>query len=355
MIDTRTRVRFERITTVLSAWMVFGVYLDGWGHHHGAAESFLTPWHFLLYSGYAVLGATMWGYWLRRRRQGLTPAVPPGYKLAMIGAAVFFAGGVADGVWHNIFGIEHKVEAFVSPPHMTLFISGVLMVLGPVYSTRYRVQTMSTWREAWPAVFSIAFAVGLTQFATENDNALLLPAPAGEQLPYAGPLGPHGFLPFEIGVGWGLSAVMVQSVMIAAFLVVLVSRMRPPFGSVTVIMLIGVGHSLIIHNAFWLLLAVTAAGLVGDLLTAAVFAGRRPLWMLTGAVTASLTTGWLIVNAVQNGLVWSTHLITGAVCTAGVAGVGIGVIAASRAYHRRPSSVPSDEVTPAVRALAPTS
>ncbi len=35
-----------------SAWLVGGVYLDGWAHHHGKVDdTFLTAWHAVLYSG----------------------------------------------------------------------------------------------------------------------------------------------------------------------------------------------------------------------------------------------------------------------------------------------------------------
>lgn len=326
-----SETRFDRIITLLSAWMVGGVFLDGWGHHHGATESFFTPWHFALYSGYMMLAAALFGVALLRHRQGIRPSIPPGYRLATAGAAAFFIGGVADGFWHQIFGIEHQVEAFISPPHMTLFLSGVLTVLGPFSARLRRPLTPATWRDTWPAVMGLAFAAGLAQFATEHANGLLLPAAAGTDLPYAGPLGPNGQLQANIGVAWGLSAIIVQSVMIACVLILLVSRLRPPTGAVTVILLVSVGHSLMIHNAFWQLLPVVAAGVAGDWLAPAVAAGRRPLWLLTGAVPGVLTATWMINLGIQFGIVWSVHLVSGAVLTAAVAGLAIGAVSTVRA------------------------
>ncbi len=320
--------RFDRLVSVLSGWMVGGVFLDGWGHHHGATESFFTPWHFALYSGYAALAAVIVGFTLLRRRQGITPAIPPGYRMSFWGAVLFFAGGTIDGFWHSIFGIEHKVEAFISPPHMLLFVSGVMTVLGPISALKVRPIAAPRWSNSWPAVLAVAYAVGLMQFATEHANALLIPAMTGEDLAYAGPLGPHGHLPYDMGVGWGLSAIMVQSAMIAGALVLLISRLRrPPMGSVTVVLLVGVGHSLIIHNALWQLLAVLAAGVVGDLLVPVIAAGRRPLSVLTAAVPAALTATWVAELMVQYTLHWTVHLLTGAVLTALVSGLLVGAVA----------------------------
>jgi hypothetical protein len=326
MSTTRSLARFDVWTTVFSGWMTVGVFLDGWGHHHGATEDFLTPWHFFLYSGYVLLAATLFGYPIRRRRRGIRPAIPPGYKPAVWGAAIFAFGGFADGVWHTLFGIEHKVEAFVSPPHMTLFASGVIMVSGPLCALRYRARVTRTWPSLLPAVLSVAFAVGLIQFATENDNALLLPAPGGEQLIWAGPLGPKGVLPFEIGVGYGLAAVVVQTLLIAGTVIVLRGRMRPPFGALTLSLLIGVGHSVVIHNMSALLIVIAVAGLVGDTLLSTSLAGRVGSWVAPTVVPAVTFAGWLVAIAARDGLVWSTHLVTGAVATAAVTGAMVALI-----------------------------
>jgi hypothetical protein len=252
---------------------------------------------------------------------------------------VFLIGGFADGVWHQVFGIEHKVEAFISPPHVTLFVSGTMLALGPFAAWRYRGEAVATWRTAWPAVLSLAGGIGLIQFATENDNALLLPAPGGEHLVWAGPLGPHGYLPLDIGVGWGMATVVVQSLLVAGAVIVLTSRMRPPFGAITLILLVGIGHSLVIHNAFWLLLTVAAAGLVGDVLVHANAAKRLPSWALPAAVPATMTAGWMITIAVSHGVVWSIHLATGAIVVAAITGAAVSLIASARA-NATPTTTP---------------
>lgn len=321
--------RFDRIATLLGFWMVFGVFTDGWGHHHGATESFFTPWHFLLYSGYFAAAVAVVGLSLRRRRQGIRPAIPAGYAVSVAGAAVFFVGGFSDGVWHSVFGIEHKVEAFISPPHMTLFISGTALVLGPFAAWSLRGITTATWRNSWPALLALAGAVGLIQFATENDNALLLPTPGGDRLIWAGPLGPHGEVPFEIGVGWGLSAIVVQSLLVSGAVIVLANKMLPPFGAMAFVLLVGVGHSIVIHNINVLLIPVAVAGLVGDVVVRLVARGRVPAWVLPAAVPGTLFAGWVTTIAVIHHLVWSVHLVSGCVVMAAVTGVAVHLVTGS--------------------------
>ena len=51
----RTTPRQDAITLALGAWLVLGVFADGWAHFSvPSLESFFTPWHGALYSGLAV-------------------------------------------------------------------------------------------------------------------------------------------------------------------------------------------------------------------------------------------------------------------------------------------------------------
>jgi hypothetical protein len=59
---------------------------------------------------------------------------PAGYKLGAVGAALFFVGGLADMVWHTVFGIEVGLETGMSPSHMALDAGGVLLLTSPLRS-----------------------------------------------------------------------------------------------------------------------------------------------------------------------------------------------------------------------------
>ena len=45
---------FDLIVSLLSLWIIAGLYLDGSAHHHipDLIETFFTPWHAVLYSGF---------------------------------------------------------------------------------------------------------------------------------------------------------------------------------------------------------------------------------------------------------------------------------------------------------------
>jgi hypothetical protein len=46
------------ITILLGAWLIGGIFIDGFAHNSGVVESFFTPWHAVLYSCYLV--TAMW-------------------------------------------------------------------------------------------------------------------------------------------------------------------------------------------------------------------------------------------------------------------------------------------------------
>src|SRR5205085_4177724 len=100
--------RFDGLVAILSGVFAGGLYLDGWAHVHGHVDqSFFTPWHAALYSGFLVVAAVIGGTALAGMRRGLPlrESVPAGYELSLLGAGIFLVGGVADMAWHIVFGI----------------------------------------------------------------------------------------------------------------------------------------------------------------------------------------------------------------------------------------------------------
>src|SRR5215510_16042270 len=107
-------LRFELIFTLLSSWFVTGIFLDGWAHHHVATlETFFTPWHGVLYSGFLALSLFLSVTLIYYHRQGYSwsQAMPAGYELSLWGAIIFGLSGGADLIWHTLFGIEVNIEA----------------------------------------------------------------------------------------------------------------------------------------------------------------------------------------------------------------------------------------------------
>ena len=52
--DNHLTARDQAIGVALGMWMIVGLFLDGWAHDNNRPETFFTPWHGVLYSGFAV-------------------------------------------------------------------------------------------------------------------------------------------------------------------------------------------------------------------------------------------------------------------------------------------------------------
>src|SRR5437667_7272347 len=52
--------RFDWIMVVVSVWWLGGLFIDGWAHSNiPQLETFFTPWHAVLYSGYLAVAITL--------------------------------------------------------------------------------------------------------------------------------------------------------------------------------------------------------------------------------------------------------------------------------------------------------
>ena len=116
----------DRVFVVLSGWLMTGVFSDAWAHISHLPDSFWTPWHGVLYSGLLACGAFL--FVMRYQRHGV---LAEGYDLSLIGFGLGAVGGVADAIWHTVFGIEFDIDAAVSPSHLVIAGAILLVVTGP--------------------------------------------------------------------------------------------------------------------------------------------------------------------------------------------------------------------------------
>src|SRR2546427_5675790 len=111
-----------------------GAYLDAWAHRHLARlETFFTPWHAILYSGIFAILIFLGTRALRNQARGyrLDQALPAGYNLSLIRAALFGMAGGIDLIWPLRFGIEVNLAPLISPPHLLLMLAGPPVVARP--------------------------------------------------------------------------------------------------------------------------------------------------------------------------------------------------------------------------------
>ena len=146
---------------VFGTWMIIGLFLDGWAHQANKPETFFSPWHMLLYSGFVA--AVAWFGWDGRRRGDATAA--PGDRWLTAGLVLFVTGAVGDGIWHEIFGIEVDLEALLSPTHLLLFIGGFLMVTLPLrLALADESERAPVWRDWWPQAVTLTLATSVVGF-----------------------------------------------------------------------------------------------------------------------------------------------------------------------------------------------
>jgi hypothetical protein len=161
--DKRMSWAEDLLTLVLTAWLIGGLFLDGWAHNtRPQLESFFTPWHAVFYSGFAAIALWIcWSVWRRKH-------VPVGYGPALVGVVIFLLSGIGDMSWHLAFGIERDIAALLSPTHLGLFTGAFLIVTAPFRSQaadrvigRGRRPSLG---ELLPAVGSVALAGCLCAF-----------------------------------------------------------------------------------------------------------------------------------------------------------------------------------------------
>jgi len=136
-------------------WFLVGTWIDASAHSYlnGELESFFTPWHAVLYSGYAFsVLSTMY----------IKNSIKD-YKIdiGVLGAVIFGIGGGLDLLWHTFLGIEQGVEPLVSPSHLMLFL-GAFLMLAYVFASRPNQDYLDT-----PAVITIGAAFSLITFITQ--------------------------------------------------------------------------------------------------------------------------------------------------------------------------------------------
>jgi len=147
----------DLITALLGLYFAFGVWLDIYAHNHSKPESFFTPWHAVLCTGYLAVAI-----WLALRGLYTSGSVD---RLGRLGIVMFGVAGVADMGWHLVRGMERGTAVPISPPHLLLLVSGWLIVTVPVRNALARERGAVI---PWPAVLGIATATVAMAFPTQQ-------------------------------------------------------------------------------------------------------------------------------------------------------------------------------------------
>lgn len=299
-----TTGRQDLITVALGTWLVVGVFVDGWAHvNKTSLETFFTPWHAVLYSGATVLFAYLF---LLMRRSG---GIPAGYLPAVLGGPLFLLGGAGDFLWHQVFGIEVGIDALLSPTHLLLLVSA-LMVLG----SPWRADT-ARGHASLPGVAGLALSTAMAAFFLLYASAFTNPW-ASESITRI-PEGAPGHEAAELPASAGLAGYLVTTVLLV-FVVLLLSRRGPlPVGAATMVLVLVAGLSVAVVEFRQPLTPIAAlvAGIALDvvLVRTATWDPRRRTLVVAAALPALLWPLQLVGIAITDGLRWPVELWTGVV------------------------------------------
>jgi hypothetical protein len=318
---------------VMTGWcsllLVLGLYLDGWNHINLLDDGlgpFLTPWHGILYLGFAVTAG-----WIltRHQRRGAwsLQAVPPGYRLALVGMGLAMVALAGDAVWHTLYGEEQGLARLISPFHLVLFTGACLLVSSALRAAWSGPTSASVpgLRAFWPVVLSTTLVVAMTAFFFQYVSPVVAwrrPGLAG--LPAGSPFA-------ETVQVYDLLGLLVHNLLFVAPVLLLLLRWQTPLGTFTVM-----------AGTVALLLATqTELGLVG-LVGAAVLGGaaadvavsllrpspQRP-WAARAVAVIAPAVYWTAHFALLKagyGVTWELEIWLGSVVWASLSGLSLALL-----------------------------
>ena len=323
--------RADLVTAVLAAWLLGGLFLDGWAHNtRPLLESFFTPWHAVFYSGFAAAAGWIgWSVWTRRAAAGSwRRSVPPGYGLGLAGAAIFLVSGVGDMAWHLAFGIERDIAALLSPSHLGLFLGAFLVVTTPLRSAWAdpALGRAAGFVRLLPALLSLALAGTLAAFMFQylhpvDENVVSI----GRELALRA-----DYTPFQseqvrrLGIQAGVSGFVISTALLFGPVLFLLRRWRPPAGAAA--LLLGVQCVAMQAQTGFADAGLAVLGLLGAAAVEGLLAVLRPSplrrWRLRAFCAAAPVAFWAVyfggVGVHDGGLGWKAEVWGGTLVWSGL-------------------------------------
>jgi hypothetical protein len=309
-------ISFDRLTAVLCCWLIGGLYLDGWAHNHGLVDkTFFTPWHAILYSGYFVCALALVVAVIINHQRGRSwlSAIPRGYALSLLGVPLFLVAGVGDMIWHILFGFEIGIEPLLSPTHLLLAFSGILILSGPLRAAWQRADPMAsnTWATLLPALLSLLAVFSVFTFFTEFAHPFTQTWAVTDA---------HDNSVKSLGA----ASVLLQAAIMMGFILFAVSRWRLPLGTFTLIFTLNVALMSVLSDEYRLIPGVLLTGIVADLLYWFLrpSTGRRDaLRIFSFSIPIFYYLCYFITLMATSGITWSIHLWLGSSLLAGAIGL----------------------------------
>lgn len=309
-------LRFDWEVIAFCTWLVLGGYSDAWAHNHvPSLETFFTPWHGVLYTGLLVTIIFLVGTYIRNRRRGYSwnKALPPGYGLSLIGVAFFALGGVGDLIWHTLFGIELNIDGALSPTHLLLTSSLVLIVSGPYRAAWHR--SNGDLRQGLipflPMLLSLTYMLSVITLISQIAHPFVNLWPSYSQQD-----------PFTTQA-LAVASILLQTIILMGLVLLTIRRWRLPFGSFTLLFTLNITLLSFMQDTYVLIIVAALAGLFADVLYLWLKPSvTRPaeVRLFAFAVPVVSYLLYFLVLKLTSGVNWTIHLWLGTTFVAGIAG-----------------------------------
>lgn len=320
------------LVTLAVTWTMTGLFIDAHEHLLATVETFLNPWHGVMYSGAVFCAGVLAVTALRNRRPGqsLWEAVPSTYRLSVVGVAALLLGGALDSAWHAAFGFEHQLDLLLSPPHLILLTGLFFLAVGPVRSALARPPA-TRLVDQLPMLVSIGLAFHVIQFVMQigfYPEALMRDRPLSQSVFHDEQFVLSVFVFYKQALE--MMIVVWQSLLLAAATLYLAARTALRFGALPVVCVaekLWVGGELSndLKLVLLIVLASVVAGVLGDLVIArfAPSLQREGAFRLLGFVVPAGYLGAYFVFAVPlfGGTWWDDSFLFGSIALSGIAGV----------------------------------
>jgi len=326
-------ISFDWMMIGACSLLITGGYLDAWAHNHFTLETFFTPWHGVLYSGFLVVAMVLFGAVVLNHAKGETwqKAVPAGYELSVLGVCGFAIGGVADMFWHLLFGIEKNIDAQLSPTHLLLMICWGFISAGPFRAAwrRSKEPAKQKWSTQLTLPVSLLLLLSVFSLTTQTANPFTSLAPT-TVLKVQG-----------LEQSFAVLGIVFQSMVLIMLILLAVRRWHMPVGSFTLVLTLNAFSLSFMHNTYIVVpIAAVAGGMIDvvyHFLKPSV--GRIEAFRLfAGAVPMIVYIVYFLALWITIGIVWSIHLSAGSIVVSGVAGWLI-------SYVMIPPKGPSDQAS----------
>ena len=312
-----------------------GVFSDGYAHSNfvDELESFITPWHGLIFAGYlACLGVITMAVHARLvDGRSLLQAVPVGWNPAAAGVGLFALGFVGDGIWHTVYGIEADLEALLSPTHLLMLAGGLAVMSSPLLADWQSdaIARRSSFAELGPVIAAMTLIMSTVSFFLIWTWPVNNGRPLESFMDFAANRGDAESVLLGLGEVSAVAAYLVFAVVLVAPILLLARRWHIPSGAT---LLITIAPWVLMNAAFmsffaWQRLIPAVVGAVSIEFLLVRLPGRVWTWRIVGAAFPLIVFGLdMVVMQIVWDLGWSPELVVGTVVASSFVGYGISIL-----------------------------